>query len=426
MSENAAGPALVRYEAALWSVLGALAYLARDNSDLVYPDILWLFALLLAASLAAAAAVRRWPRRAAPHAAFTMATFAVIAAIQSRSGGAESKLWVLYLLPLFSAALLLRGRALALIAAGAAACDAALYFGADAAWGPSVLFELAVKTGVLWAAAGSAWLLSEAERRASARAAAERAQLDRVASELRAAQEARERDGALASLGLASAAAAHDLSTPLMVIRGYASLRLEQDGLEASLRKDLQTIDRAAAFCQELAKSTLDRARGETAGAGRFALLESLEEALSLSDEVLGRRGIIVKRDYADGDLTLEGSASDLQRLFLNLFANAAKAMPAGGTLTVRVGPAGGRRRAEVRVEDSGRGIPAEVLPRLFSPFETTRRAEGGNGLGLYLCREAARRFGGDLTAANLPSGGACFTVTLPLLATPAQPAATA
>ncbi|MBI3566156.1 MAG: HAMP domain-containing histidine kinase [Elusimicrobia bacterium] len=379
MRTDPAGPILARYEAALWSVLGALAYLARDNSDLVFPDILWLFALLLAASLASAWSVRRWPRQDAPHAACAVATFAVIAAIQARSGGAHSTLWVLYLLPLFSSALLLSGRALALIAAGAALCDAALYLGPDSVWGPSVLFELAVKSGVLWAAAGSAWILAEAERRARARSSAQREELDRLSADLR-------RGETMAALGLASAATAHDLSTPLTVIRGYAAMRLEQDDLPADLRKDLGRIDRAAEFCQRLAADTLGRAKGD-AGAP-FNLMDPLENALALSEEILARRGIVLRRDYGDGDTTMRGRAQDLERLFLNLFANAAKAMPAGGALTVRLRaketPAG--RRAEVRIADSGRGIPPELLPKLFSPFATTRQEEGGTGLGLAGC----------------------------------------
>lgn len=413
MRMDPAGPILARYEAALWSVLGALAYLARDNSDLVFPDILWLFALLLATSLASAWSVRRWPRRDTPHAACAIATFAVIAAIQARSGGSHSTLWVLYLLPLFSSALLLSGRALAMIAAGAALCDAALYVGPDAVWGPSVLFELAVKTGVLWAAAGSAWILAEAERRARARAAAQREELDRLSADLR-------RGETMAALGMATAATAHDLATPLTIIRGYATMRLEQDELPADLRKDLSRIDRAAEFCQRLAAETLKKSRGEGSGES-FNLLDPLESALGLSEEVLARRGIVLRRDYGDGDPALRGNAQDLERLFLNLFANAAKAMPAGGALTVRLRlrETPGGRRAEVRVEDSGRGIPPEMLPKLFSPFATTRQAEGGTGLGLYLCREAARRHGGDLTAENLPKGGACFAVDLPLTPAP-------
>lgn len=408
--ENAkTAPVLAGYEAALWSVLGAMAYLARGDADFVYPDILWLFALLLATSLATAFVLRRRPRGRAAHAVGALASFAIVAGIQSRSGGARSELWVLYLLPLFSAALLLRGRELAMIAVGAAACDAALYAGPDAAFGPSVAFELAMKTGVLWAAAASTWALSEAERRARVRSAEQRAEIERMAAEAR-------RGESLAAVGLASAATVHDLSTPLTVIRGYAAMRLDQGGLGDDLRRDFERIDRAAAFCQAVAAATLSAARGAPAGGERFDLMSALESALALSEEVLSRRGIVVRRDYADGDYAAVGNPRDLERMFLNLFGNAAKAMPRGGSLTVRLRPIAGGR-FEALVEDSGTGFPEEVRATLFSAFATTRAADGGTGLGLHLCRETARRHGGDIEAENRPEGGARLRVVLPAAA---------
>lgn len=421
MVHERAGSILVRYEAALWSVLGALAYLARNNTRLVYPDVLWLFALLLAVSLGAAWAVRRWPQKDWPHAACTVASFAVIAGIQSRSGGAESNLWVLYFLPLFSSALLLRGRELAWVAIGASLCDALMYVGPDSAWGPAVGFELAVKTGVLWAAAGSTWILAESERRARARSESQREALGRLESDLKDAETARERDHRLAAVGLASAATAHDLATPLTVIRGYAQLRLEQTDLDADLKKDLERIDRAASFCQQLASATLSTARGGERAGACLNLTESAENALALSEDVLKSRRIAVSRDFADGEFRVQGQGSELERIFLNLIANAAKAMPDGGTLTVRLSPLETPEGecVEARVEDTGRGIPPEVLSKLFSPFVTSRADSGGTGLGLYLCRETARRHGGDLTAFNRPGGGAVFSLRLPLAEAP-------
>lgn len=417
MVHERAGSILVRYEAALWSVLGALAYLARDNAQMVYPDILWLFAMLLLVSLAAAWAVRRWPHKDWPHAVCTVSSFAVIAGIQARSGGAESNLWVLYFLPLFSSALLLRGRELAWVAVGASLCDALMYVGPDSAWGAAVGFELTVKTGVLWAAAGSTWVLAEAERRARARSEGQRSALGRLESDLRHAEQARARDQRLAQVGMASAATAHDLATPLMVIRGFARLRLEQAGGDDDLRKDLMRIDRAAAFCQTLASTTLSAARGDEKDADMLDLRRSLENALSLSEDVIKNHGISLVRDYADGEFIVRGRANELERIFLNLIANACKAMASGGRLTTRLSLSQdpGGDCVEARVEDSGHGVPPEVLTRLFTPFVTTRADSGGTGLGLYLCRETARRHGGDLSVFNQPGGGAVFSLRLPV-----------
>ncbi|MEK7383096.1 MAG: HAMP domain-containing sensor histidine kinase [Elusimicrobiota bacterium] len=417
MVHERAGSILVRYETALWSVLGALAYLARENTHLVYPDILWLFALLLSVSLLAAWAVHLWPRKDWPHAACTVASFAVIAGIQSRSGGPESNLWVLYFLPLFSCALLLRGRELAWVAIGASLCNALMYIGPDLTWSAVAGFELTVKTGVLWAAAGSTWILAESERRVRERSEVQHDMLGRLESDLRQAEKARARDQRLSAVGLASAATAHDLATPLTVIRGYAQLRLEQADLDEDIKHDLQRIDRAASFCQQLASTTLSAARGDERSGVRLNLLESAENALALSEDVLKFRRIKVSRDFADREFYVRGQSNELERIFMNLISNASKAMPDGGTLSVRLSSSRSPEAdlVEACVEDSGQGIPPKLLSKMFSPFVTTRADSGGTGLGLYLCREIARRHGGDLSAFNRPGGGAIFSLRLPL-----------
>jgi two-component system C4-dicarboxylate transport sensor histidine kinase DctB len=247
----------------------------------------------------------------------------------------------------------------------------------------------------------------------------QRAELERLAAGLRRAVTERGRDRALAAVGLASAATAHDMATPLLVIRGYARMRIDQLDAESELRKDLERIDRAAEFCQGLASSTLAQARGGERSGKSYSLLQAVERALSLSEEILDGSGIAVRREYAADDLIVRGEPQELERLFINLIGNAAKIMADGGALTVRVRveESAGAREAFVRMDDTGPGVPAEILPNLFSPFATTRAAQGGTGLGLYMCRETARRYGGDLSAENLPEGGASFLVRLPLAA---------
>src|SRR5262245_32806336 len=85
--------------------------------------------------------------------------------------------------------------------------------------------------------------------------------------------------------------------------------------------------------------------------------------------------------------------------------------MPRGGVLEVALGP-GADGAVSVRVQDTGAGIAAEILPRLFEPFATTR--ETGMGLGLAVSRHIAENHGGTLSASNRPGGGACFVLWLP------------
>jgi len=106
----------------------------------------------------------------------------------------------------------------------------------------------------------------------------------------------------------------------------------------------------------------------------------------------------------------VEADEDQIQQLLLNLMLNSLDVMPDGGSLTVELVrlPIG---HVELRVRDTGRGIPAALLPRLFDPFMSTK--ETGIGLGLAVSHRIAERHGGTLSAHNEPGGGACFVLQL-------------
>jgi signal transduction histidine kinase len=101
---------------------------------------------------------------------------------------------------------------------------------------------------------------------------------------------------------------------------------------------------------------------------------------------------------------------AQLQGVLVNLLLNALDAMPSGGRVVIDVGRADGAVRLTVR--DTGPGIRADDLSRLFEPFASTR--DTGTGLGLHVSRRVVRDHGGDIRGANDPAGGAVFTITLP------------
>ena len=400
-----------RFEAALWIVMCGLAFLAKDDPHLVLPQALYPFAALLASSLAASLSIRLAPRQSWLHALTLLAGFGAIAAVQEWSGGSESTLWVLYLMPLFTAAILLDSRALAWTAVGACASNAALYVSRFDHWNAGVTFELALKTGILACAAGGLWLLSRAEREAEDRVRLQRLEIESLEETSRATAAAWERERGLHSISAVWARAAHDLATPLMVVRSYARLHLDRGVDDPALAKDLGRIESAAAFCSDLCAGLLSKA-SETAAPKQLATV--IEAATSLAEPILRSRHVEVVREPSE-NLCADAPSQDLERILLNLFGNAAKAMTDGGNIHVRVRreEQNGRSLAALTVEDDGPGIPLAVLGRLFQPFSTT----GGTGLGLNLSREAARRLGGDLEAENRPGGGARFTLRLPLAA---------
>ncbi len=399
---------IARIERALWIVMGVLAILAKDNPRLVFPQALYLFLALLASSLATSLSIRLAPRRLWLHGLCVVAGFASIAGLQEWSGGADSDLWTLYLLPVFTAAILLEGRELAWTAAGACLANAAVQAFGD--WSASSPFTLALENGILVSAAAATWTLARAEREASARASERRREIERLELD---AESRRAQDRGLTEIAAGNAGAAHDLTTPLMVIRAYARMHIEQGGPDPALAKDLARIDAAAVFCQELVARLMSRAAGP---ASRRSLRDAVLAAVAMAEPILRSRRIRLEFALPDSPLAVLASANDLERIILNLVGNAAKVLPPGGRVRVRVAPADGLRRTGIVVEDDGPGIPAEVLPRLFQPFATSTPGAGGTGLGLFVSRAAPRRLGGDLLAENPPEGGARFTLRLPLI----------
>jgi CheY-like chemotaxis protein/anti-sigma regulatory factor (Ser/Thr protein kinase) len=117
--------------------------------------------------------------------------------------------------------------------------------------------------------------------------------------------------------------------------------------------------------------------------------------------------------------------AGRLQRAFSALLENAIKFSPPRGRITVTARPS--RGRIVIEVTDSGPGIDPALLPHLFEPFRqadgSSRRRHGGLGLGLAVAAKVVALHGGEIRAANLPTGGARFTCTLPVLAAPPAPA---
>jgi signal transduction histidine kinase len=117
-------------------------------------------------------------------------------------------------------------------------------------------------------------------------------------------------------------------------------------------------------------------------------------------------------------------------QVFLNLLLNAEQAIRESrekGTIRVRIGRNSGASDSNsvwIVFQDDGPGIPAENLGHIFDPFFTTKRPGRGTGLGLSICKTVLREHGGNIEASSGPGGGAVFTITLPVAAAEAAPAA--
>ncbi|HYJ78864.1 MAG TPA: HAMP domain-containing sensor histidine kinase, partial [Longimicrobiaceae bacterium] len=215
----------------------------------------------------------------------------------------------------------------------------------------------------------------------------------------------------------------HELRTPLNAIAGYVELlELEIRGpVTADQREYLEKIRRSQTHLLGLINDVLNFARIET-GHVHFDLRdvpldELLAEAESMVDPQVQVRGLTYEYRRFDPGVTVRADAEKLRQVVLNLLSNAVKFTPPGGRIGMEARRVGDL--VEVRVSDTGMGIPGDKLATIFEPFVQinagyTRTAEG-TGLGLSISRDLARLMGGELTVESTEGEGSVFTLALPV-----------
>jgi signal transduction histidine kinase len=220
----------------------------------------------------------------------------------------------------------------------------------------------------------------------------------------------------LSAMGLLAAGVAHELNNPLSVILCYCDPALAAGGPEEAAA-NLKKIGTAAHRCRDLVKELLEFSRKDQPAAADFALDECVRVALALTEPQARWRSVSIVRELGAGRAVVRGHKNHLEQVLVNLVVNALDAMPRGGRLTVRTGPAEGAARPSVRVDviDTGEGLTPEAREKLFEPFFTTKAPGKGTGLGLSLSQKLVAAHGGTLQAESAPGRGSTFSIVLPV-----------
>jgi PAS domain S-box-containing protein len=218
------------------------------------------------------------------------------------------------------------------------------------------------------------------------------------------------------------ATVSHELRTPLNAVVGWSRLlhsgQLDADGVIHAV----EVIERNAAAQRQIIEDLLDVSR-IVSGKLRIStqpidLLLVIHAAIDAIQPAAEAKEIRIATHIAAPDAIVRADSERLQQVFWNLLANAVKFTPARGTIDVYLEREGSL--AQIRVEDSGPGVPAEFLPRIFERFSqadgSSTRKHGGLGLGLAIVRHLVELHGGTVAAANRDEGGAVLTVKLPIM----------
>jgi len=222
----------------------------------------------------------------------------------------------------------------------------------------------------------------------------------------------------MSAIGQLVSGVAHELNNPLAGISAFAQLLLAEKRFPPDQRTAAETIYSEARRASRIVQNLLTFARQHKAEKVLTAINQVLDDTLELRAYELRVRGIDVRREYDDSLPDTMADAHQLQQVFLNLITNAEQAMEQRDghhhhRLTVRT-----RRTADairIEIEDSGAGIPPNLIERIFNPFFTTKPTGSGTGLGLSISLGIVREHEGRIWAENAPQTGARFVVEVPV-----------
>ncbi len=219
------------------------------------------------------------------------------------------------------------------------------------------------------------------------------------------------------------ATVSHELRTPLNAVVGWSRLLRGGQLDPAAADHAIEIIERNALMQKQIVEDLLDVSRIITGklriNTQPVDLLLVIHAAIDAIRPAAEAKEIEIRTHFEAPDVTVKADVERLQQVFWNLLANAVKFTPARGSVDVYLRQ--DDSLAEVRIEDSGPGVPAEFLPRIFERFSqadgSSTRKHGGLGLGLAIVRHLIELHGGTVSARNRDeNGGAVLTVWLPAM----------
>ncbi len=228
------------------------------------------------------------------------------------------------------------------------------------------------------------------------------------------------------SIGQLAAGIAHEINTPLGIIMGYAQLLLEEVPEGGDTHNDLQTIEKQCKICRKIVADLLRFSRHTESTVTSLDVNQSIEEVVSVVEHTFKLDRVEIERNYYSNLPPIKGDREKLKQVFVNLLNNAYDAINTDGTISITTSFDKENDEIVISLSDTGMGIPAEKLGRIFDPFYTTKPVGKGTGLGLSVTFGIIEEHGGRIEVESPPSSarkhegedakGTVFIIHLPVL----------
>ncbi|MGD0885963.1 MAG: ATP-binding protein [Thermodesulfovibrionales bacterium] len=217
----------------------------------------------------------------------------------------------------------------------------------------------------------------------------------------------------LAAIGTLASGVAHELNNPLNNIYVSAQILEKETAGELSpiVKEIVDDIVCQTLRMKRIVSDLLAFARGREPQLRKVDLNQFITGTYKLVSTSVDTSAINLTIEAEPGGVVIDADPEQMERVFINLFTNAVDAMSGKGNLTVEI--AKGEKAATIRMSDTGSGMPADAVEKIFEPFYTTK--EKGSGLGLAIVFNIIKKHGGEIHAESREGQGTTFTVTLPM-----------
>lgn len=287
-------------------------------------------------------------------------------------------------------------------------------------WGLLQWTDLIFRIAVIFLIAGFLGFIAEKERRdrdelvkTQLKLGLLQDDLEKAYKHLRDVKNQVEQSEKLASIGRLSAELAHEINNPLDGIKNCLSV-IKRDSEDPQLKKKyLELIDEALCDIENAVRDLLDYAKRHEPKLERVDVTSILQRTITMAEYKLQKTGIEVETEFEDGLPHIFGDPHQLQEVFFNIILNAIDAMPKGGRLTIEARGLG--NFVDIKIMDTGIGIPQEDLGNIFQPFHTTKPLGEGTGLGLPVSLEIVKKHSGAINVYSEVGIGTVFSITLPI-----------
>ena len=199
------------------------------------------------------------------------------------------------------------------------------------------------------------------------------------------------------------------------MINCYANLIRKNAENNPTIKDDAEIIQKHTLSCKSIVEDLLNFSRVSDTRKAKGDIRQAIDAVLNLLEKQITGRGVEVLRQYAEVLPDVVIDQDKMRQVFMNLIINALHAINNDGRIIVSADVCNDTGYLEVRIMDTGPGIPEAHIDAIFDPFFTTKETGEGTGLGLSISYGIIQEHGGDIQVASTPGKGAVFVITLPV-----------